>query len=59
MIIKYTNYADGIHYVELSKSAAKLGLEEPFNGKVLLNCKMDKSHSQIVLDCDVMVNGKF
>ncbi len=59
MIIKYTNYADGIHFIELSKASAKLGLEEPFRGKVLLNCKMDKSHSQIVLDCDITTDMMF
>jgi uncharacterized protein len=59
MIIKYTNYADGIHFIELSKTAAKLGLEEPFRGEVLLNCKMDKSHSQIVLDCDITADSQF
>jgi uncharacterized protein len=59
MIIKYTNYADGIHFIELSKSARKLGLDEPFHGEVLLNCKMDKSHSQIVLDCDITAAANF
>ena len=59
MIIKYTNYADGIHFIDLSKSAGKLGLHEPFCGKVLINCKMDKSHSQIVLDCDVTLDAQF
>ena len=59
MIIKYTNYADGIHLIELSKSAGKLGLDEPFCGKVLLNCKMDKSFNQIVLGCDVTLDTQF
>lgn len=58
MIIKYTNYSDGVHYVELKKSAAKLNLSEPFNGDVLLNCKMDKSISQIVFDCEVKANAE-
>ena len=56
MIIKYTNYADGIHFIDLSKSAGKLGLDEPFCGTVLLNCKLDKSHSQIVIDCDLILD---
>ena len=59
MIIKYTNYADGIHFIELSKSAGKLGLGEPYCGEVLLNCKMDKSLSQIVLGCDVTLDTQF
>lgn len=53
MIIKYTNYSDGVHYVELKKTAEKLNLGEPFIGDVLLSCKMDKSLSQIVFDCDL------
>ena len=55
MIIKYTNYSDGVHYFELKKSVEKLNLGEPFCGDVLLNCKMDKSLSQIVIDCDSVV----
>ena len=57
MIIKYTNYSDGVHHIELKKSAEKLNLGEPFKGDVLLNCKMDKSLSQIVFDCDLKVNA--
>ena len=57
MIIKYTNYSDGVHYIELKKSAEKLNLGEPFVGDVLLNCKMDKSLSQIVFDCEVLVTA--
>lgn len=59
MIIKYTNYADGIHFIELSKSSEMLDLDEPFYGEVLLNCKMDKSQRQIVLLCDVTLNTEF
>lgn len=57
MVIKYTNYSDGVHYIELKKSAEKLNLGEPFTGTVLLNCKMDKSISQIVFDCDLSVTA--
>ncbi|MBU2493362.1 MAG: DUF177 domain-containing protein [Bacteroidetes bacterium] len=55
MIIKYTNYSDGVHHIELKKSAEKLNLGEPFTGDVLLNCKMDKSLSQIACDCELSV----
>lgn len=57
MIIKYTNYSDGVHHIELKKSAEKLNLGEPFSGDVLLNCKMDKSLSQIVFDCNLSVTA--
>ena len=56
MIIKYVNYSDGIHNIELRKSVKDLGLEDPFVGEVVLNCKMDKSYHQIFLDCDVTIN---
>lgn len=58
MIIKFTNYSDGIHEFELIKKAQRLHLEEPFIDDVLVNCKMDKSHSQLVLSCDLWVNAK-
>lgn len=50
MIIKFTNYADGVHYIDFDEPARKIGLSEPFDGNVKVNVKMDKSHHQIVLD---------
>ncbi|MBU1097137.1 MAG: hypothetical protein CVV23_06785 [Ignavibacteriae bacterium HGW-Ignavibacteriae-2] len=58
MIIKFTNYSDGIHEFELVKKAKDLHLEEPFINDVHINCKMDKSHSQLVLSCDLSVDVK-
>ena len=58
MIIKYTNFSDGIHQFELTETAKKLKLEEPFFGNVQINCKMDKSPHQIVLDCDLLLHAK-
>ncbi|MCX6168019.1 MAG: hypothetical protein NTX65_01665 [Ignavibacteriales bacterium] len=56
MIIKYTTFSDGIHNFQLSAPVKKLGLEELFFGNVEVDCKMDKSHHQIVLDCDLLVH---
>lgn len=59
MIIKYTNFSDGVHQFKLIESARKLGLEESFFGDVELDCKMDKSPHQIVLSCDLTVHTNF
>ena len=52
MKFKFTNYEDGIHQIDFKKSADELDLDEQFTGDVLLNCRMDKSTYQIVLNCD-------
>ncbi|MEK6552600.1 MAG: DUF177 domain-containing protein [Bacteroidota bacterium] len=58
MIIKYTNFSDGIHSFHLSESVKNLGLEELFFGNADVECRMDKSPHQIVLDCDLTVHSK-
>lgn len=58
MIIKYTNFSDGIHNFQLTEPVKKLGMEELFFGNVDVDCKMDKSPHQIVLDCDLTVRSK-
>jgi uncharacterized protein len=57
VVIKYTNYSDGIHYLDLKKSVEKLNIGPPFYGDVSLNIKMDKSPNQIVFDCYLSVNA--
>ena len=59
MIIKYTNFSNGVHEFRLSEPVKKLGLEEMFIGNVDLDVKMDKSSHQIVLDCDLTTSYKF
>jgi len=58
MIIKYTNFSDGIHSFQLSEPVKNFGLEELFFGNVVLDCKMDKATHQIVLDCDLILKSK-
>lgn len=58
MIIKYTNFSDGIHRFKIAESAEKLGLENLFFGDVIVDCKMDKSPHQIVLSCETSANTK-
>lgn len=55
MIIKYTNFSDGIHQIRFNEPAEKLGLDDSFFGNVIVDCKMDKSAHQIVIDFDVDV----
>jgi len=59
MKIKYTTYPDGIHDLVFIEKAKDLGLPEPFVGEVKLNCRMDKSSSQIVLTCDATYSADF
>jgi uncharacterized protein len=59
MIIKYTNFSDGIHNFTLSDSVANLGLENLFFGDVIVDCKMDKSPHQIVLTCETKAKTRF
>ena len=55
IIIKHTNYEIGVHYFEFAESVNSLGLEEPLIGDLKLKCRMDKSFSQIVFDCNLEV----
>jgi uncharacterized protein len=59
MIIKYTNFSNGVHEFRLSETVKRLGLDEMFLGDADLDVKMDKSSHQIVLDCDLTVKIKF
>ncbi|MFA3781975.1 DUF177 domain-containing protein [Melioribacteraceae bacterium 4301-Me] len=58
MIIKYTNFSDGIHELEFVEPAEKLKLGSAFLGNVVLQCRMDKSSHQIILDCNVTAYAK-
>jgi uncharacterized protein len=58
MIIKYTNFSNGIHSFQLSEPVKNLRLEELFFGNVVLDCKMDKGPHQIVLDCHIKLTSK-
>lgn len=53
MIIKFTNFSDGIHNLIFKEPVEKLELSSEFVDKVLLEVEMDKSPSQIVLSCEV------
>jgi len=59
MIIKYTNFSDGLHQFNLTAKAEKLGLEDLFIDEVIVECKMDKSPHQIVLNCSLFAKVKY
>lgn len=58
MIIKFTNYADGIHELDFHQKSAELGLSKQFFGDVDIYVKMDKSFHQIVLSISVDLHAK-
>jgi len=58
MIIKYTNFSNGVHNINFTEPAKNLGLQELFFGNIEIYCKMDKSAHQIVLDCDLVFQSK-
>ena len=59
MKIKFTNYKDGLHQFDFKTDVEELGLEEKFIGNILLNCGMDKSSTQIVINCNLLLQAKF
>lgn len=59
MIIKYKNYTNGIHEIFEEEKAKNLGLTEHFKNDIALECRMDKSNHQIILDCTVKGNAEF
>lgn len=58
MIIKYTNFSDGIHQIKFTEPAEKLGFNDQFFGLVNVDCRMDKSVHQIVLDCCISIDSQ-
>ena len=58
MIIKYTNFSDGVHNLVLKENSEKLGLEHLFFGDIIVDCNMDKSPHQIVLRCKISAHSK-
>jgi len=59
MIIKLSNFDDGVHRLVFDEPVTAVGLSEPFKGNVHLEVKMDKSHSQIVLNGTLKVEAIF
>ncbi len=55
MFIKVSSLSDGIHNLDFNGKAKEIGLKEPFTGQYKLSLKIDKSHSQVVLDSDLLV----
>ncbi|MBI9073687.1 MAG: DUF177 domain-containing protein [Melioribacteraceae bacterium] len=59
IVIKHTNLNEGIHHYQFDESASSLGLEDPFYGDISVECALDKSNHQIVLDVSVISDTEF
>ena len=59
MIFKYTDFTDGLYQIQFKKSVKDLGIEVPFIGDVIVDCKIDKSVRQIVLSCEAECDAQF
>ncbi|RJP61841.1 MAG: DUF177 domain-containing protein [Ignavibacteriales bacterium] len=59
MIIKFSNFADGVHQLEFQEKTEKIGLKQPFFDDLFLAVDMDKSHSQIVIKGNLSVKAKY
>ncbi|MFH0733638.1 MAG: DUF177 domain-containing protein [bacterium] len=59
MIVKFTNFNNGVHQIDFEKPAKDLNLPPEFQGDVKVKCKMDKSNHQIVLDCKLSCFANF
>ncbi len=58
MIIKITNLSDGVHNFQFEKTVEELHLDEPFVKNLSLDCKLDKSQHQIVVNCNLTIFAK-
>lgn len=56
MIIKITNIPVGIHALSFEKTVKELQLGEPFVDKLILDCTLDKSSNQIVVNCNLTIS---
>ena len=59
MKIKISNLAEGIHELQLSKSVKELNLDKPFKNNLKLDCTIDKSVHQIVVNCNLSADADF
>jgi uncharacterized protein len=59
MLIKYTNFSEGIHEFDFQVPVDKIGLSDEFFGIGSLFCRMDKSIHQIVLNCNLVLDARF
>ncbi len=59
MIIKFSNFADGVHHLDFQEKTEKIGLKSPFVDDLFLSVEMDKSHSQIVIKGNLTVKAKY
>ncbi len=56
--IKHSNYDEGIHDLNIEAKPESLEIDDTFVDVLKLKIRMDKSHSQIVLDCNLNATAK-
>lgn len=59
MFFKYTNLDDGLHQIQLKKPVKELEMSPPFVGDIVVDCNIDKSVRQIVLNCEAECEAEF
>lgn len=55
MLIKFTNLHVGIHELKFEKDVNELQLGDQFVDNLILDCKLDKSQHQIVVNCNLTI----
>lgn len=53
MKIKISNYSNDIHYIDFTESTVNLEIDAKSLEDIKVKCKMDKSSSQIVFECNI------
>ena len=59
MFFKYTNLDEGLHQIQLKKPVEELEMYPPFVGEIVVDCNIDKSVRQIVLNCEAECEAEF
>jgi len=58
MLIKFTNLHVGIHEINFKKDVNELQLVDQFVDNLILDCKLDKSQHQIVVNCNLTISAQ-
>lgn len=58
MLIKFTNLHVGIHELKFEKDVNELQLGDQFVDNLILDCKLDKSQHQIVVNCNLTISAQ-
>ena len=59
MKIKISNLSEGSHQFRFSEPVNVIGLEEPFEGNIVVDVELKKTHNQIILDSSINADAVF